>query len=188
MYFGYYADGIHLLSCVSAFLTISGVMYLRIRSYTTSIESISSAHPRIGWLRADMISKSNKTVPHRLLLYLLMLSYRPLIHNKVTEAFLQLTSLLFYKKRQDCSTVVGYSSHSIYFNSLVTPFNISLPILRSKPCLVIGTPVARAISCFTLDMPTARFHENVSPGIFIFHDIYTQLNYHIFLKTSRKLQ
>ena len=42
-----------------------------------------------------------------------------------------------------------------------------LPILRSRPCLVMGMPVARAIFCLAPVMPIARFQENERPGIFM---------------------
>ena len=57
---------------------------------------------------------------------------------------------------------------SYYFlNKFVRAPRNSLPTLRSTPCLVIGIPVVRDIFCFTFVMPTARFQENVTPGIFM---------------------
>lgn len=44
---------------------------------------------------------------------------------------------------------------------------MALPILRSRPCLVMGMPVARAIFYLACMMPMARFQENVRPGIFM---------------------
>lgn len=49
----------------------------------------------------------------------------------------------------------------------VSRFITKEPTLRCRPCLVRGMPVARAIFCFAAVMPTARFHEKDSPGIFI---------------------
>ena len=46
-------------------------------------------------------------------------------------------------------------------------FRILLPILRSRPCWVMGMPVEQDTRCFTCVMPKARRHENDSPGIFI---------------------
>ena len=43
---------------------------------------------------------------------------------------------------------------------------IAPPILRSRPCLVVGIPVARATFVFKPEMPTARLSEKLSPGIF----------------------
>ena len=40
------------------------------------------------------------------------------------------------------------------------------PILRSRPCLVVGIPTARATLVFKPEMPTARLSEKLSPGIF----------------------
>ncbi len=34
------------------------------------------------------------------------------------------------------------------------------PIFRSTPALVVGIPVARAIFCFTCEIPKVRFSEN----------------------------
>ena len=39
------------------------------------------------------------------------------------------------------------------------------PILRSKPCLVVGIPTARATLVFKPEIPTARLSEKLSPGI-----------------------
>ena len=39
------------------------------------------------------------------------------------------------------------------------------PILRSRPCLVVGRPTARATLVFKLEIPTARLSEKLSPGI-----------------------
>lgn len=39
------------------------------------------------------------------------------------------------------------------------------PIFRSTPALVVGIPVARAIFCFACEIPKARFHEKLRPGI-----------------------
>lgn len=41
------------------------------------------------------------------------------------------------------------------------------PILRSKPCFVIGIPVVLAIFCLIFVIPTALFIEKESPGIFV---------------------
>lgn len=38
------------------------------------------------------------------------------------------------------------------------------PSLRCRPERVSGMPVARENRCFALVIPSARFHENVSPG------------------------
>ena len=43
---------------------------------------------------------------------------------------------------------------------------IALPILRSRPCLVVGIPTARATLVFKPEIPTARLSEKLSPGIF----------------------
>lgn len=43
-------------------------------------------------------------------------------------------------------------------------FNIEPPILRSKPCLVVGIPVALATFPLAALMPTARFNENENPN------------------------
>ena len=48
-----------------------------------------------------------------------------------------------------------------------SPFKIILPTLRSKPCLVVGMPVLRAIFCLTAVIPTALLREKLNPGIFI---------------------
>ena len=37
---------------------------------------------------------------------------------------------------------------------------MALPILRSRPCLVMGMPVARAFFCLACVIPMARFQEN----------------------------
>lgn len=47
--------------------------------------------------------------------------------------------------------------------------NTALPILRSRPPRVVGMPVARLIFCFAAEIPMARFHEKLNPGIFIFY-------------------
>lgn len=44
---------------------------------------------------------------------------------------------------------------------------IIFPTLRSSPAFEVGMPVFRAIFCFVWVIPTARFHENDKPGIFI---------------------
>ena len=44
---------------------------------------------------------------------------------------------------------------------------IAAPILRSSPLRVVGMPVALESSRFMPEMPKARFHEKLSPGIFI---------------------
>ena len=54
-----------------------------------------------------------------------------------------------------------------YFINLFAPLSIALPILRSRPCLDIGMPVARAIFCLACVIPNARFQENERPGIFM---------------------
>ena len=59
----------------------------------------------------------------------------------------------------------GVESQSQHIN-FFAPLRRRLPILRSRPCLVIGTPVLRAIFCLACVRPIARFHENVRPGIF----------------------
>ena len=41
------------------------------------------------------------------------------------------------------------------------------PTLRSMPARVVGIPVARDIFLFACVTPSARFHENDNPGIFI---------------------
>ena len=46
-------------------------------------------------------------------------------------------------------------------------FMMSRPSFRSMPALVVGMPVARAICCLACVTPSARFHENETPGIFI---------------------
>ena len=40
-----------------------------------------------------------------------------------------------------------------------------LPILPSRPCLVVGMPVVRANFWRALVMPKARFHEKDKPGM-----------------------
>lgn len=45
---------------------------------------------------------------------------------------------------------------------------IALPILRSTPALLIGTPVSRDIFCFICVIPNALFHEKERPGIPVF--------------------
>ena len=47
------------------------------------------------------------------------------------------------------------------------------PTLRWSPCFVVGIPVLRAIFCFAAVMPTARFSENDSPGIFIMKVVFS---------------
>ncbi len=42
-----------------------------------------------------------------------------------------------------------------------------LPTLRSSPPRVVGKPVVRATFCLKAVTPSARFHENDNPGIFI---------------------
>jgi len=42
------------------------------------------------------------------------------------------------------------------------------PTFRCLPDFVVGMPVARAIFLFAWVMPTARFHENDTPGILNF--------------------
>lgn len=42
------------------------------------------------------------------------------------------------------------------------------PIFISKPDLVVGITVSRAICRFTLSIPSALLIENVTPGILIF--------------------
>ena len=39
------------------------------------------------------------------------------------------------------------------------------PIFRSTPALVVGIPVARANFCFACEIPKARFHEKLRPGM-----------------------
>ena len=58
-----------------------------------------------------------------------------------------------------------------------TPFSIAPPILRSKPCLVVGIPTLRAILPFKALIPTARLSENDNPGIFITTLSYTKTYY-----------
>lgn len=41
------------------------------------------------------------------------------------------------------------------------------PTLRSSPPRVVGMPVVRATFCLKAVTPSARFHENDNPGIFI---------------------
>ena len=48
---------------------------------------------------------------------------------------------------------------------------MTLPILRSRPALVSGMPVSRAIFCFAWVIPNALFQENATPGIFIIFPI-----------------
>ena len=48
----------------------------------------------------------------------------------------------------------------------VMPLMIALPILRSRPCLVVGIPTARATLVFKPEIPTARLSEKLNPGIF----------------------
>lgn len=43
--------------------------------------------------------------------------------------------------------------------------NIQLPIFRSTPFFDVGMPVARLMSCFIFVIPSARFHEKLSPGM-----------------------
>lgn len=44
----------------------------------------------------------------------------------------------------------------------------ALPILRWRPPLVVGIPVARAMRLFALLTPNARFQENERPGMPVF--------------------
>lgn len=53
-----------------------------------------------------------------------------------------------------------------YFLPENKPINrpiIDLPILRSKPPFVVGTPVCLAKLCLAPVMPKALFHENENP-------------------------
>ena len=54
----------------------------------------------------------------------------------------------------------------IYFLLPVKPLRIAPPILRSRPCLVVGIPTVRATFVFKPEIPTARLSEKLSPGIF----------------------
>lgn len=54
---------------------------------------------------------------------------------------------------------------------------IILPTLRSRPAFDVGMPVLRAICCFALETPSARFHEKDNPGIFIIVAIIVELFY-----------
>ena len=47
-------------------------------------------------------------------------------------------------------------------------FNNKQPSFRFIPSFVVGIPVLRATLAFNLLIPNARFHEKLSPGIFIF--------------------
>ncbi len=67
-------------------------------------------------------------------------------------------------KREEEKSIVQSNPHFISFLALL---RMALPILRSRPCLVIGMPVARAIFCLAPVMPIARFQENERPGIFM---------------------
>ena len=49
----------------------------------------------------------------------------------------------------------------------VIAFITAAPILRSRPCFVIGIPVALALFCLTFVTPTALLSEKESPGIFV---------------------
>ena len=62
--------------------------------------------------------------------------------------------------------------HRFYFFLPVTALTILPPIFRSKPCFVSGIPVLREMDCLTLVMPSARFRENVTPGIFMPNILY----------------
>ena len=53
-----------------------------------------------------------------------------------------------------------------YFLLPVMPLMMALPILRSRPCFVVGIPTARATLVFKPEIPTARLSEKLSPGIF----------------------
>ena len=60
----------------------------------------------------------------------------------------------------------GLRALSVYLLFLpVKPLRMAPPILRSKPCLVVGIPTARATLVFKPEMPTARLSEKLSPGI-----------------------
>lgn len=54
---------------------------------------------------------------------------------------------------------------SLYF--LKKDLIMIAPIFRSKPAFDVGIPTLRAICCLATVKPIARFHENVTPGIFI---------------------
>ena len=57
---------------------------------------------------------------------------------------------------------------SNYFFLPFTAFITAPPIFLSRPCLVIGIPVALLTFCFIALIPTALFSENDNPGIFIY--------------------
>ena len=59
----------------------------------------------------------------------------------------------------------GFKSFKGYFLLPVMPLRMALPILRSRPCLVVGIPTARATLVFKPEIPTARLSEKLSPGI-----------------------
>ena len=59
-----------------------------------------------------------------------------------------------------------FKKFNCYFLLPVMPLMIALPILRSRPCFVVGTPTARATLVFRPEIPTARLSEKLSPGIF----------------------
>lgn len=61
------------------------------------------------------------------------------------------------------SICIAVSFSSIYFPKSF--LMIAPPIFLSIPCLVMGIPVFRLIFCFACVIPSALFHENVSPGI-----------------------
>lgn len=42
---------------------------------------------------------------------------------------------------------------------------IARPIFRSSPLREVGIPVVRAKRAFAAEMPSARFHEKLRPGI-----------------------
>ena len=61
----------------------------------------------------------------------------------------------------------GITLYYLDFFFPTTTFSIAPPILRSKPCLVVGIPTLRAILVFKPLMPNALLRENDNPGIFI---------------------
>lgn len=57
-----------------------------------------------------------------------------------------------------------FSIIASYLNSLL---NMIFPTFLSIPAFDVGIPVSFAIFCFNAVMPTALFHEKLSPGIIV---------------------
>lgn len=57
-----------------------------------------------------------------------------------------------------------FSIIASYLNSLL---NMIFPTFLSIPAFDVGIPISFAIFCFNAVMPTALFHEKLSPGIIV---------------------